>query len=55
MKGIFKTFLYGAVMAFGTMFGIGVYSEIRDPVSRANIKRKVIEIKDTLFKKDGKS
>lgn len=55
MKNLIRTFLYGATMAFGTMAGISLFGKLSDPVSRAKIKKKFINIKDIVFKKGEES
>ena len=52
MKNLIKTFLYGATMAFGTMAGMSLFSELHDPVSRKKIKKKFVRVKDAIFKKE---
>lgn len=52
MRNIFKTFLYGAVTAFGIQAGIDCYKKLKNPCNRKKIKNKFIKIKDAIFKKD---
>lgn len=51
MKGIFKTFLYGAVTAFGIQAGIDAFNKLKNPVNKAKIKNRFIKIKDAIFSK----
>lgn len=55
MKQLFKDFMRGVVCGFGTFVGIGLYGELRDKESRAEIKKKIIRIKDIIFKKGEES
>ena len=52
MKNLFRTFLNGAIMAIGTMFGIEIFNKVKDPVSRVKMKKKFIKIKDAIFNKE---
>jgi hypothetical protein len=52
MKNIFKTFLCGAVMAFGVQVGIDLFQKVKNPVTRVNIKKRFIKIKDAVTGKE---
>lgn len=52
MKNIFKTFLYGATMAFGIQAGIDTFNKLKNPVTRTNIKKRFIKIKDAVSGKE---
>lgn len=55
MKDIFKRFLFGVITAIGVSFGIDAYKKVKDPVVRTKIKKKFINIKDIIFKKEEES
>lgn len=52
MKNIFKTFLYGAITAFGIQAGIEAFDKLKNPVIRTNIKKKFIKVKDAVTGKE---
>ena len=52
MKNIFKTFLYGAITAFGIKAGIEAFDKLKNPVIRTNIKKKFIKVKDAVTGKE---
>lgn len=52
MKNIFRTFLYGAVTAFGIQTGIEMFKKLKNPVTRVNIKKKFMKIKDAITSKE---
>ena len=52
MKNMFKTLLYGAIMAFGIQAGIEAFNKLKNPVTRVNIKKKFIKIKDAVSGKE---
>lgn len=55
MKNIFKRFLMGVITAIGVSVGIDAYKKAKDPVVRTKIKKKFINIKDAIFKKEEES
>ena len=52
MKNIFKRFWCGVITAIGIEVGIDIYRKLKNPVTRANIKKKYIKIKDAITNKE---
>ena len=52
MKNIFKSFLYGAITALGVQVGIELFQKVKNPVTRVNIKKRFIKIKDAVIGKE---
>lgn len=52
MKKMVGWFLYGATMAFGIQAGIEAFNKLKNPVTRANIKKQFSKIKDAVSGKE---
>lgn len=52
MKNLFKRFLCGVVTAIGVSAGMDAYNKLKNPVTRVNIKKKFIKIKDAITGKE---
>ncbi len=48
MKNVFRTFLYGAISAFGIQAGIEAFSKLKNPITRTNIKKRFVKVKDAV-------
>lgn len=48
MKNLFRTFLYGAITAFGIQAGIETFNKLKNPVTRTNIKKRFVKVKDAV-------
>lgn len=52
MKNMLRTFLYGATVAFGIQAGIEAFNKLKNPVTRTNIKKRFVKIKDAVSGKE---
>jgi len=55
MKGLFRNFAHGAVMAAGSVVGtlvaLNAMADLSNPVKRAKIKKKLVNITDAILRK----
>lgn len=52
MKKIFNFFLCGMCTAFGYLTAVKVVEVCNDPIKKTKIKKKIVNIKDEIIKKD---
>ena len=52
MKNLFRTFLYGAITAFGIQAGIDAFNKLKNPVTRTTIKKRFVKVKDAVTGKE---
>ena len=52
MKNLFRTFLYGAITAFGIQVGIEAFNKLNNPVTRKTIKKRFAKVKDAVTGKE---
>jgi hypothetical protein len=52
MKNMFKRFFCGVVTAIGIEVGIDTYRKLKNPVTRVNIKKRFVRVKDAITNKE---